>query len=551
MKKFVICFLLGSALVASGQDDKGTFSGNLIVNNQFFQKDDKIGANTELYTKYLSGTDAWLFTNYTFKGFHFSSRFDLFNNSNLYVPTSAYTNSGLAFWQISKDIDDLNITAGYFYDQFGSGSIFRAYEDRNLGIDYAIQGVRLIYEPMENLRLKAFTGRQKYRFGIREPIIKGFNAEYIWKINDRKGFQFGASILNRTLDANSMNIIVNNINNQPYGYQFFPKYNAFMYNGYASYKYKNYRFFGEYCGKTNDVIRDYTTNINGSNPLALKSGRVLYASGTYSKIGLGINAQYKRIQSFPVRTSANETTLDGVLNYLPSITRQNTYRLLARYNAVVQEMGEEDFQADVLYTRKDKKKRKFQLSANASYVRKPTKGGLLDNKNQLFHEFYIEVSKELNKKSKLMLGVQNIGYNQQVYENKSDQWKFVKALTGFGEFTHKFNKKKSLRVEAQYLSTKQDLGSFLNILAEYNIAPRWSFATGDMVNIVPVRNKDVATVISGEKLHYYTFFGAFTHNATRFTLGYVKQVQGVNCTGGVCRVEPAFSGLKFTCSTSF
>ena len=35
------------------------------------------------------------------------------------------------------------------------------------------------------------------------------------------------------------------------------------------------------------------------------------------------------------------------------------------------------------------------------------------------------------------------------------------------------------------------------------------------------------------------------------TLAYIKQVEGVNCSGGVCRLEPAFSGVRFTLTTNF
>jgi hypothetical protein len=54
-----------------------------------------------------------------------------------------------------------------------------------------------------------------------------------------------------------------------------------------------------------------------------------------------------------------------------------------------------------------------------------------------------------------------------------------------------------------------------------------------------------------ELVHYWNVFGAFTFKSTRFTGGYIKQVEGVNCTGGVCRVEPAFSGVRLTLMTNF
>ena len=38
-------------------------------------------------------------------------------------------------------IDNLEITAGNYYDQLGSGLIFRSYEEKGLGIDNAMDGV--------------------------------------------------------------------------------------------------------------------------------------------------------------------------------------------------------------------------------------------------------------------------------------------------------------------------------------------------------------------------------------------------------------------------
>jgi hypothetical protein len=51
--------------------------------------------------------------------------------------------------------------------------------------------------------------------------------------------------------------------------------------------------------------------------------------------------------------------------------------------------------------------------------------------------------------------------------------------------------------------------------------------------------------------HYPNVFVAYTQNAHRFTAQYVKQVAGINCTGGVCRYEPAFSGFKIGVTSSF
>jgi hypothetical protein len=104
--------------------------------------------------------------------------------------------------------------------------------------------------------------------------------------------------------------------------------------------------------------------------------------------------------------------------------------------------------------------------------------------------------------------------------------------------------KPSIRFELQYLATRQDSGDYAYALVELNLAPKWSFSATDMLNVVPTHGRT-------DKINYYSFLVAYTEKQTRLTLGYAKQVAGVVCTGGVCRVEPAFSGLRFGISTNF
>lgn len=535
------------SLVPQEKSDRGEFSGNFQTNNQFYVRDDRIGANTTQYKHELSSTDAWLFLNYKIKGFNFMLRYDLFNNSPLFNPQQAYSDQGIGFWQISKDLDKFNFTIGYFYDQFGTGMVFRSYEDRNIGIDFAIAGARVIYNASENTRIKAFTGKQKYRFGFRDAIVKGANIEHRIVFNEKVNTEFGASIVNRTLDPNTMASVAALINSYPLEKRFDPTYNVFAANIYNTLNYKNFTLFLEYDRKTPESIMDY------DNTLVKKGGDIYYASLSYSTKGIGINAQYKRIESFPLKTSPLETQPspnNAVINYLPSLTRQNTYRLLARYNAVVQELGENAMQLEL--TLKPSKTTQFNI--NGSLVTKlaglSSKGLNWNDSTRLFRELYVDASHKFSKKFKALVGIQWIGYNQQVFEAKAAP--YVNALTPFGEFTYKLNNTRSLRFEWQYMHNKQDLGSFVNGLLEFNMAPHWSFAAGDLLNFEP--GPVSPALAPGEKfeyIHYYNFFAAYTFKATRLTAGYLKQPQGVNCTGGVCRVEPAFSGARLTLTTNF
>jgi hypothetical protein len=539
----IICFFIKPLLGISQTISPGQLSGNFIANAAGYIRDDRIGANTTQYKKELSSAEGWLFLNYNNYGFNVMFRYDFFNNSPLLNPQEAYSNQGVGFWQISKDIEKLNITVGSFYDQFGSGAVFRSFEDRALGIDYAIEGARLKYNFTENFRLKAFTGKEKFRFGRRDPIIKGINLENSFQLSSKAKLAAGASLVNRTIDEESMRTIADNIRAYDVADRFVPKFNVFLYNAYATLRFKKIAWTVEYNRKTREAIQDR------SGKLVNRDGQVYFTSLSYSKKGLGINFQFKRIDSFPFRTSPLENLLNGQLNYLPSVTRQNVYRLLARFNAVVQDLGENAIQGDILWS----PNKKMTINLNVSYVNRLdaftiNKSGIsykLDTKNLYFNEYYLDVNYKFSKKFKAMLGVQLINYNKEINEGKP-QAHFVHAFTPFGEATYKISPTKSFRLEVQHLGSKQDFGSFFNALLEYNIAPRWSFSAGDMFNYKPGVDNP-----TNEVIHYYTFFTAFTQKTSRFTLAYVKQVAGVNCTGGVCRIEPAFNGVKFTLSTNF
>jgi hypothetical protein len=544
MKKFLTAFVLTGFYFVGFAQDQGVFSGNLQTSVNFFQRDDKRGANeSPQYFSQLSSAESWLFLNYQIKGFNFSARYDLFNNSNLLNPTGSYSGHGLGFWQLKKEIENLEITVGSFYDQFGSGLAFRAYEDRLIGIDYAMEGVKAKYQINDDWFVKAFTGRMKgsqsERFQTFPEVIQGINSEkntYLFK--DKLNLLLGVSALKRTLST--MSIIATEVDGYELGNKFDPKWNAYVLNGYTNLSYGDFNLSAEYVHKTKEAYR------NEFNELRSAPGSIYFVAANYSKGklgknkkgGIGINLQYRKIDKFQMKISPNEQLLSGLMSYQPSLTRQASYRLLARYNAPAQDYGEEGIQAEVTYSFN----KNSTVNLNFSDVKRLSG-------EKLFREYFAQFEYKQSKTLKWKLGFDQIFYNQRVYEGKDSTYHNVHTLTPFGEVTYKFSKRNSLRVEAQYLHTKEDLGSFINAIVELNLSPHYSFALTDMVNIDPMRHE--GSPISNEILHYYTIFGKYNIHTTSFTLAYIKQVQGVNCTGGICRLEPAFSGVRFTLTTNF
>lgn len=529
MKKnllFVFCAI--SIQILYGQS---SFSGDLQVNTEFYQRDSTIGATgTPHYDNLLSGADAWFNTYYRNEQFGLEAglRLDIFNNSNLHDPGTPYTDAGIGRWFISKTINELKVTAGYIYDEFGTGLVYRSYEERPLGIDNALFGLELEYNINENWNLKLIGGQMKDLFTRFSPVIKGANIEgMIPTKNENIIISPGAAIINRTIDQENINIIVAQINGYDLEDRFVPKYNMYAGSLYNTLTVKDVSWYIEYAQKTHEAIIDI------NNQLIDEDGKVIYSSLSYStsKIGngFGLTGQIRLVDNWVMRVSPNETLLDGILDYLPSLTKQNSLRLTARYQAVAQQLGELAYQVNATYT----PKKGYTINLNYSNV--------TNDSLQLFTEIYVDF--EMRKpKYKLLIGGQYLTYNQEVFEFKPGV-PIVKTITPFAEVIYKFNKKKSMRVELQYQYCEQDYGSWVYGLVEYNIAPKWSFAVSDMWNHDPHK--------TDKGLHYYSIFGGYTHKSSRFTLNYVKQISGIVCTGGVCRFEPAFSGLKAGLITTF
>jgi hypothetical protein len=173
---------------------------------------------------------------------------------------------------------------------------------------------------------------------------------------------------------------------------------------------------------------------------------------------------------------------------------------------------------------------------------------------KLYRELYCDAVYSTQGPWAIQGGIQYLEYNRSVYQSEQASFPIVQAITPFAELTYRINTTKSLRLEMEYMNTKEDYGSWIYALLEYNIAPRWSLSASDMYNITPNQNPDNPDYTAGTTQvghHYYNLYAAYTKGPHRFAIAYVKQVDGYNCSGGVCRYEPAFSGLKATITSSF
>jgi len=550
MRKIISLFFLLAALIPVCSYGQNSFSGSFQSNTNFFIRDSAIGAaGYPQYDNLKVGTDVWFNLNYTNAnlGLEAGVRFDAFLNSIIRNPTTPYTGVGLGMFYIKKKVGDFTFTGGYLYDQIGTGIIYRAYEERTLGIDNALLGGRVEYDYKQKLHLKAFSGVQKNVFAIYNPIISGFNADGNLTAG-KATIQPGFGIVNRSMDQANMSTLLNAIystldSNQ----RFVPKYNVYAFAFYNTLTAGPVSWYIEGDYKTRDAI--YGLDSAGNSTLINKTGNAVYSSLNISTKGLGAIFIFKRVEDFDLRTSPNQTVLQGLLNFEPPVARENSLRLPSRYFAPSLTQHELAFGTEITWT----PVKKLSFLFNGSYIRDFIfEKQLLPGHPNFFAEGSVEAHYKPIRLLDVELGFQYVLYNRPIYQ--SDALNIpaeynVHSYTPFFEITHKLPKKMSYRIELQYQYVPADFGQWMYGLFEFNVAPHFSFAASDMWNFKPNAN-NVESIYQVQH-HFYSIFASYTHGANRFSLNYVKQVAGIVCTGGVCRYEPAFSGVKFSITSTF
>jgi hypothetical protein len=97
-------------------------------------------------------------------------------------------------------------------------------------------------------------------------------------------------------------------------------------------------------------------------------------------------------------------------------------------------------------------------------------------------------------------------------------------------------------------------GDWVAGLIEFNIAPKFSFYVSDMWNCEAMEKNSYYND-NGEKynelLHYYQVGASFTHSRFRAQLSYGRNRAGYVCSGGVCRYQPAYTGINLSLTASF
>ncbi len=559
MNKRKIAFLtalVGLIYISHGEGafSNSRISGSLQFDAHSYQKDSLIEA-PNVDEKVLSNGYLWL--TYSSSNFRAGLRYESYLNPMLGID-KRYKGNGIAHRFAEYYSDLIDVTAGNFYEQFGSGMIFRTYEERALGLDNSIDGMRVKFRPTDGIELTGLIGNQRKFWSKSDGIVRGGDAQFdlttIFEnlLPYEYYISLGASVVSRYQADESSK------------YNLPP--NALAWASRLSFAGSSFSIDAEYGYKNPDP--------SASNDFNFNPGEALLLSASYYASGIGITANFHKNDNMDFRSDRNELGNVAQLNYLPPLTKQQTFSLPNIYPYATQLNGEIGVQAEITYTIPEKTllggKYGTNLSANFSQVNSIAKnvteidsasGRVFKYDSPMFEfgdrlyyrDVILEITRKLSDKLKSTLLYQNFTYDKDQLEiGGAGKYGKIRADVFAADLTYEFSPKVALRLELQHMATEQDSvqrepdndnNDWFGVLGELTISPHWYFSVGDEYNY---NNK-----FEERRLHYITASATYIHKATRVSLGWRRNNSGITCVGGVCRQVPAANGFFANISTSF
>lgn len=461
---------------------------------------------------------------------------------------------GVPYFWATGNYKGYQLTVGDFYEQFGSGFVLRAYQDRALGVDGALRGARLKMNPVNGLYITGLVGKQRFYWKHNPALVWGGNAE--WSLDEsfqnafgsNYGLTLGASYVGKHQRFQDIPGVpsASTLLNLPI--------NEAAFDGRFNLRLHNFTILGEYATKNNapNVINGYTYGRGSAEMLSL----------SYSQKGFSAFLQGKRSQNMSWLSDRTENDFllnNGRLSFMPPFTLTQTYTLAAMYPYGTQYDGEWAFQGEVRYLFKRHTplggKYGTNVRLSASYISgldwntsgheyKPLIAGT-NGPSAAFWKigalYYADLNFEINKKLTRNFSM-TLFYLFQKYSMKyirKEAEPMVNAHTFVFEGQWKIKNKTQLRFELQYLTTKQDYGDWMCGLVELSLAPHWMFTFTDTYN----------NGVTGK--NYFKGMITYNYKSNRFTLGYGRTRAGFDCSGGVCREVPSSKGFSLTYNYTF
>ena len=448
------------------------------------------------------------------------------------------------------------VRLGDIYDQFGNGLVFRAYEDRALAFNNSLAGARAYYNFNNMVNVKVVAGMPRlYDMRSKTAIWGG---DLSLSISDMVGWYDGmasieGSYVGRYQKDASVEYLMKGVEDDVLN----------MVSGRVNFEYAGFSLRGEYAQKLNNDIYNPMYAAAKGNAITLDLG---YSVGRFSA-----SASFRRQENMTTFIEYRPMGIGGgnTMTYLPLLTRQHTYSLanLNPYRgSSVHTGGEVGGQIDLYYSLRNPKARGKYWNFHVNFSMFNT----LDHYNQMmlqdiegrnvWIDFNVDVERQWNKQVKTTFLYSFQRWDEEINHYDAAHSHYCRSHIFVGDVTYKINKKHSMRFELQYLASEDYEGDWVAATVEYNLAPKFSFYVSDMWNCEPMGDEMSAygnfyydENYNGKNylLHYYQVGASFTHNSLRAQLSYGRNRAGYVCSGGVCRFQPAYTGVNLALTLSF
>lgn len=559
IKQLLFVSLLSvTAFAQEKEKEKITVNGGFESNSQWYLNDTGLRDefdNPTVHPEQPLRSNSYLFLNFKYKNWSAGIQGESYMENALLNLNPKYDGANVATYFVQYKNDKIDLTAGYFYEQFGSGLLFRSWEDRALGINNALRGGRFIFKPTKYITFKSIYGNQRTGFDVTKSVVYGADTEIvlsdIFKL-ETTDISLGLTYVARDEKTDIVN----------------PNFDDIT-NGYAariSMNHDSFYMSSEFDYKTKDAVVQ-TPGIIDNN--LIKPGSALLLNLGYSKKGFGVDASFRRLENmsfFSERAAKGNTFNDRIMNFIPSLTKQHHYNLaniyvyqsqpsvnIADINFV--KAGEIGGQIDVFYDFKKGSKigGKYGTKVALNVSNWNALGGtfylftpqdyttdFFGLGKRMYTDYNIEITKKWTTKWQSIFSYINQYYNKKFIEDATGE---VNTNIVAAEATYKITPTQSIRVMGEHMWADYDKKNWAGATVEFNINSKFSMYVSDLYNY--------GNDLEYAQNHYYNIGGAFRKKSTRIALNYGRQRGGLVCVGGVCRFVPESSGISLSLNTSF
>lgn len=509
----------------------GTLSGSFETNTTYYIDNKKDETNSSDY-KY--GSNNYFKLDYVYKGFSAGVQGEWYPQTLLGYDIG-YSGFALPVKYVAWQNNDISVTIGDFYEQFGEGLILRAWEDRALGFNNSLGGARITYNIKDIVKIKALSGYARDYMGYSSTLVSGIDISVslsdIFKI-DNHLLSLETSVVNKYERAFKTSYSPD-IYEELYGF-IVPK-SILSYSARFNYQYNSISAKYEYVRKGEDLF----TSLSGIE--AVRAGQAHLVELGYSANGLSTSATLRYLDNMEsaIYKTFGEVFMSNTINYIPSMTTQHTYSLASMKPYIPLNGGEMGGQIDIFYRVRKKTalggKRGMKVHANYSMYYGIGSATGTGETMFMYSDLTFDIEKEWSRKFKTVFFIS-------LQENSLSAYvpDMIKRNIFVVDMTYKFTNKYSLRAELQHLSTQNSEDEdWVAAQLEFNIAPRWGIYISDMLNY------------NNQNEHYATGGFSYTNSSLRASLSYGNYKEGYICSGGVCRTVPAYNGVNLAVTIAF